>query len=1486
MSGSLSSSLSRESASEGLRGFVESFRDHRVSGWCVDLDDPKRPVALEVVVGDVVVATVRTLIGRSDVEALVGVGVRAGFEFDLREVKSQELGAALASMGPLDVPDAVSVRVAVNGPRLPASGFVVSKNAIEAILVGRAGSAASPAGSRSGMNPMESTKASQVRGGFFGRFGGTKPEAGARGVPRGCIDLFDGAALHGWAIAGTSTSGPRAFALADGEQIVARFEANQFRKDLLDAGIGDGHHGFAVPVPAHLFDDQEHVFCIVSLGDDAPIPRVELRAKLPKADRDRGALAVEGHVDGLMGPFIVGWALHPELDAEPIAVEVFHRGVLVGRGLANEFRADLAEAGKGDGACGFRVALPIALLDGQEREFVVYALGLPVGAPLRRASVRCPLAGRIERVDHASIVGRVRHVSNGTREDVAVGVWCDDVRVATVSEEGSFRVELPSDLMDGREHRIVLATDDPAIALDELVVTTNVVEGWTPTAEWFDLHSPRTPLGAVPPRIAELASRIARSQLFSAEDYAKAVGVEFRSAVDAALHYLRTRAAWSVSTSPWLDPEFVAAVAAPVAAGVASPLEWYFCQPASADVGPNALFSNVDYVVLSGRTLDAGTSAPSLFDEWLTLARTRAVAPSALVDPSCVLRDGGASLADALGAWLRTRPADRLARALHPYFDDDWISQRCLLAQRKPNGCVFMSLRCGELLGIAPHPLLDRPASERVDFYAELRSYELAFAERGVDLVARLCPHFDLTVFRRAVATLREGDAKRTSLAAYVGGKHRVAESFLLDADAAFIAAQYPGLIGFCDEKRGVADVNVVVCRWLRPLGLPTKLDHVARPEAGMLGLQELAALRSFRSANAEKPRVSFLIPSYGRDDLVLRCVLSAIQSPGAANVEFVVAEDAAHIDCGWILGYFLPFVAVHRNKTNLGFLRSCNAAVPRTRGEFVLLVNNDVIVHRDAVNELLLAFDAFPRAGVVGGLILNRDGTIQENGGMLWRDASAWNYRRNRALDAESLFNTRAADYVSGCWIAVRRAVWDEVGGFDDRFAPAYCEESDLCMTVRQRGYDVLVAPHSVVTHLDGATMGQDENGNTLKAYQRINREKLVQKWRRVLATHNENADVSPFHTGFDDGEKSVVVVFDHYVPEHDRDAGSRTIFAFLRALAAQRENYVVFVPMNNHRGKYAKSLERLGIEVISGGEGWTRFDALIAKHRERVKHVLVSRLGVAEHFSWHLDQLTCPKSIYLHDIEALRAFPTESVGVHGDELVDRSMARYVSRYRATLSKFDVVISCSREETDLLKRFVTRTVVDVFPYNHEAVVASPDVEARRDVLFVGSYNHPPNREAIEVFLERAWPEVRAKLPEARLHVCGSGFENAAFAPDSRVIVHGQVTDATLAYLYRLSRIAIAPLLSGAGIKGKVIEACVHGVYPVGTAVAWQGINLPDGCGFLAGTMDTFGARLVEAYRSFDADAHAAMIAFYEEQRRVNNIDEVLPKLVDTGRWN
>ena len=171
-------------------------------------------------------------------------------------------------------------------------------------------------------------------------------------------------------------------------------------------------------------------------------------------------------------------------------------------------------------------------------------------------------------------------------------------------------------------------------------------------------------------------------------------------------------------------------------------------------------------------------------------------------------------------------------------------------------------------------------------------------------------------------------------------------------------------------------------------------------------------------------------------------------------------------------------------NPGNLGFLKTCNRSAELARGDYLFFLNNDALACEGWLEPLLRVFDQFPDAGLVGSKLLFPDGTLQEAGGFVWNDGSAWNYGRADDPDKSGYNYVREVDYVSGCAILVARALWRELRGFDDLFAPAYCEDSDLAFRVRAAGRKVYYCPFSAIVHLEGVSQGTDLTSG-IKAYQ-----------------------------------------------------------------------------------------------------------------------------------------------------------------------------------------------------------------------------------------------------------------------------------------------------------------------------------------------------------------------------------------------------------------
>ena len=197
------------------------------------------------------------------------------------------------------------------------------------------------------------------------------------------------------------------------------------------------------------------------------------------------------------------------------------------------------------------------------------------------------------------------------------------------------------------------------------------------------------------------------------------------------------------------------------------------------------------------------------------------------------------------------------------------------------------------------------------------------------------------------------------------------------------------------------------------------------------------------------------------------------------------------------VLGAIGGCVRVVRHDLNLGFLKNCNATAEAALGDVVVMLNNDTLVLPGWLDALIGTFDASPEAGFVGSKLLNGDGTLQEAGGIFWRDGSAWNFGRNADSTLPEFNYVKDVDYVSGASIALPMTLWNELGGFDPIYSPAYCEDADIAFRVRALGYRTLYQPRSALIHHEGRSHGLDlESG--IKAYQVINQQKFFRSLAR----------------------------------------------------------------------------------------------------------------------------------------------------------------------------------------------------------------------------------------------------------------------------------------------------------------------------------------------------------------------------------------------------
>ena len=176
-----------------------------------------------------------------------------------------------------------------------------------------------------------------------------------------------------------------------------------------------------------------------------------------------------------------------------------------------------------------------------------------------------------------------------------------------------------------------------------------------------------------------------------------------------------------------------------------------------------------------------------------------------------------------------------------------------------------------------------------------------------------------------------------------------------------------------------------------------------------------------------------------------------------------------------------------------------------------------------------------------------------------------------------------KEVDYISGASVMIRKDLWDKIGGFDERFAPAYYEDTDLAFSVRAHGYKVMYQPLSVVVHFEGISNGKDITSGQ-KAYQAVNREKFYEKWKDTLEKENFPNGENVF-LAKDRGQlKKQILVVDHYVPHYDKDAGGKCTYMYL-LMFVKMGFKVTFIGDNFYRHEpYTTDLNKHGIEVLYG--------------------------------------------------------------------------------------------------------------------------------------------------------------------------------------------------------------------------------------------------------------------------------------------------------------
>lgn len=636
-----------------------------------------------------------------------------------------------------------------------------------------------------------------------------------------------------------------------------------------------------------------------------------------------------------------------------------------------------------------------------------------------------------------------------------------------------------------------------------------------------------------------------------------------------------------------------------------------------------------------------------------------------------------------------------------------------------------------------------------------------------------------------------------------------------------------------------------------------------------------------------DQPDLSVILVQYQQGGLTLAC-LQALADQQDAHFETILIDNGSTGDSLALLDR-LDGPVILRNPGNDGFLLAVNRAAAQARGRHILLLNNDALPLTGALAAAVARLDSDAGIGAVGGLIVLADGRLQEAGCHVFGDGSSAGYGRGTSPLAAPYRSRRDVDFCSGAFLAIRAPLWRALGGFDPLFAPAYYEETDLCLRLHQAGFRVVYDPAIRLCHLEFGSAASDDDA---VAAMKRNRTLFLARHQPLLA-NRPLAD--PDRRRCDARLRWIatprprVLVIDNEVPIAARGGGLPRARLMLQVLGDTC--HVTLFPLWRRDEDWREIRQDIPDTIdiaLDDPPGMAGLEQFLDRHRGLYDTIMISRppnmARLVELRQRRPALFEGARLIY--DAEALFALrEIAEAAVKGHPWpADRAQAHLTAELDLCQG-VDGVLAVSKRDASWFRRATTAPVALV-AHSQPTRSTAPGPTGRAGLLFVGALvPDTPNEDGLLWFIQQVMPRLRRHCPNGDgpvlniVGTCRSPRLAALAGPDIRLL--GRVEDLTACY--DAARAFIAPVRFAGGVPIKVIEAAGHGVPVVASALLFRQLGWASGSqGLAARDADAFAAMLARLlvddalWQRLQRGAFAAIAADYAPQLFADRLNDMI----------
>lgn len=613
--------------------------------------------------------------------------------------------------------------------------------------------------------------------------------------------------------------------------------------------------------------------------------------------------------------------------------------------------------------------------------------------------------------------------------------------------------------------------------------------------------------------------------------------------------------------------------------------------------------------------------------------------------------------------------------------------------------------------------------------------------------------------------------------------------------------------------------------------------------------------------ANAEID-VSIVIPGFNNLELTKMCLASiyySILPSDSTRYEVIYADDCSEENVIPELTSQFGNVLVTRTDANGGFVVNCNTGASKARGNFLVLLNNDVIVLPSWLDGLYQVVNASEKCFVAGSKMLYSDGAIQEAGASLFTDGRSCNHGRGEDYLMREWNYIREVDYVSFASIIVRRSFWVSQGGLSTEYGLGYFDDSDFCMRVRNANGVILYAPESEVIHNESATFGLRDQ-REIQNEKKRNYYLFRKKWADRLIYDHFNYTCPHWHTNYypmvakataarhaiqtnmsrTDSKRRSVLYYAPF-PSHPASHGNQTTIQKFGKFLQTEGHKVHFVLLRSHlfTEKDAEDMaaawdtfDIIEIPDLPGCNGKDiPFDGWYIEGLGEKIAVLCEQYGI--------DVVICSYIFQSRMLEYVPAHILKIIDTH-DLFTDRydildKLGKPREFFSCTqreegwyLSRADVALARRDEERDYFAKISTAKVFTV-----------PHIEEKRYLnkatlnLGVVGIVSSANLINLDIVIKFISELMRQKSQGWGFSIVVAGqvkdLVDIQDPVQARVVNHPQVNFLgfvdDITDFYRQVDLIVCPIMSGTGINVKTVQALAHGMPLLATQHATKGVD-------------------------------------------------------------